>query len=219
MVIRWHHHVRVLQIKWFRLIRGFFSYFVYESLDIFFMFILFVLSSSYGREWHTVINILVCLFYITSDVIVQVRVKQTFLDTLLLLSTGDHEGGPDGMDFDKNGNLLVANWGSSHIEVYSPDGGDPIHRIKCPFSKPSNLHFRPGSNEVYVTEHENHALWTFKWECQGKSQYCELWFVELGGFSLLKSGHMSQGIMSSNQSFVNSRFTDSGWCNRTLITR
>ena len=30
---------------------------------------------------------------------------------------GDHEGGPDGMDFDSMGNLLVANWGSGYIDV------------------------------------------------------------------------------------------------------
>ena len=30
---------------------------------------------------------------------------------------GRHEGGPDGMDFDSQGNLLVANWGSGYIDV------------------------------------------------------------------------------------------------------
>lgn len=48
---------------------------------------------------------------------------------------GDHDGGPDGMDFDDAGNLLVANWGGSHIEVYNP-AGTQIARIKCPFANP-----------------------------------------------------------------------------------
>ncbi|CAG5123188.1 unnamed protein product [Candidula unifasciata] len=83
------------------------------------------------------------------------------------------ESGPDGMDFDENGNLLVAHWGSSYIEVFGPTGGDPVKRIKCPFDKPSNLHFEPGTNTVYVTEHTNHALWRFQWEHRGQHQYCE----------------------------------------------
>ncbi|GAB1603366.1 diisopropyl-fluorophosphatase-like [Argonauta hians] len=86
---------------------------------------------------------------------------------------GDHEGGADGMDFDEENNLLVANWGSGHIEVFSPEGGQPIHRIKCPFMKPSNLHFEPHSKTIYITEHENHAVWKFNWKRNGKMQFCE----------------------------------------------
>ena len=87
--------------------------------------------------------------------------------------TGDHEGGPDGMDFDIDNNLLVANWGSSHIEVFAPEGGHPIERIKCPFERPSNIHFKPNSSEVFVTEHDNHAVWRFDWKRKGMPQYCE----------------------------------------------
>uniref|UniRef100_A0A0B6ZM12 SMP-30/Gluconolactonase/LRE-like region domain-containing protein n=1 Tax=Arion vulgaris TaxID=1028688 RepID=A0A0B6ZM12_9EUPU len=83
------------------------------------------------------------------------------------------ESGPDGMDFDENGNLLVAHWGSGFIEVFGSEGGEPIQRIKCPFDKPSNLHFEPGTSNVYITEHTNHALWKFLWESQGKPQFCE----------------------------------------------
>lgn len=36
---------------------------------------------------------------------------------MLLCIAGDHDGGPDGMDFDYEGNLLVANWGSGYIDV------------------------------------------------------------------------------------------------------
>lgn len=78
------------------------------------------------------------------------------------------------MDFDEEGNLLVANWGSSHIEVFGPNGGDPIYRIKCPFDRPSNLHFKPNTNQVYVTEHDKHAVWMFEWRHRGRKQYCEL---------------------------------------------
>ncbi|WAR23310.1 DFPA-like protein [Mya arenaria] len=71
------------------------------------------------------------------------------------------------------GNLLVANWGGGHLEVFSSNGGDPKARIQCPFSKPSNVHFQPGSNTVYVTEHQFHGLWRFDWKCKGMKQYCE----------------------------------------------
>nr|XP_002120441.1 diisopropyl-fluorophosphatase-like [Ciona intestinalis] len=82
--------------------------------------------------------------------------------------------GPDGMDFDVMGRLLVANHGGSHIEVYPPDGGNaPIIRIRCPFEAPSNLHFRQNSNVCYVTEHSNDALWSFEWECRGAAMYCD----------------------------------------------
>ncbi|KAK3609903.1 hypothetical protein CHS0354_036666 [Potamilus streckersoni] len=86
---------------------------------------------------------------------------------------GDHQGGPDGMDFDEDNNLLVTNHGSSYIEVFSPEGGDPIARIKCPFHSPSNVHFQPHTNIVYVTEHEIHGLWKFEWKRKGKLQYCD----------------------------------------------
>lgn len=85
----------------------------------------------------------------------------------------EHEGGPDGMDFDETGHLLVAHWGSGFIEVFGPDGGEPVKRIQCPFDKPSNVHFEPNSNTVYVTEHTNHALWKFQWINKGMPQYCD----------------------------------------------
>ena len=78
------------------------------------------------------------------------------------------------MDFDAEGNLLVANWGGSHIEVFGPKGGSPNLRIKCPFTKPSNLHFHPDSQQVFVTEHDSDSLWTFEWKHKGLKHYCEL---------------------------------------------
>ena len=87
---------------------------------------------------------------------------------------GKHEGGPDGMDFDAAGNLLVANWGAGHIEVFTAAGGAPVARVCCPFSRVSNLHFRPASRQVYVTEHDNHALWCFTWRHEGRTEYCSM---------------------------------------------
>lgn len=87
---------------------------------------------------------------------------------------GELEGGPDGMDFDEDNNLLVAHWGSGVLEVFGREGGSPHTRIKCPFSRTSNLHFRKGTNEVYVTEHDSHGLWMFEWKRAGKLQYCDV---------------------------------------------
>ncbi|XP_025081198.1 diisopropyl-fluorophosphatase-like isoform X2 [Pomacea canaliculata] len=86
---------------------------------------------------------------------------------------GELEGGADGMDFDDAGSLLVAHWGSGVIEVFPPEGGTPTRRIKCPFQHPSNLHFKPNSNIVYVTEHDFHGLWKFDWLTCGQKQFCE----------------------------------------------
>ncbi len=78
------------------------------------------------------------------------------------------------MDFDCEGNLLVANWGSGHIEVFGPEGAGVKERIKCPFDKVSNLHFKPNSTEVYVTEHDTHGLWKFNWKHCGRKEFCQL---------------------------------------------
>ncbi|XP_067933592.1 diisopropyl-fluorophosphatase-like [Watersipora subatra] len=87
---------------------------------------------------------------------------------------GSHEGGPDGMDFDSEGNLLVANWGSGYLDVFGKSGGQPHSRIKLPFERVSNLHFQPKDKEVYVTEHDSHGLWCFTWLYPGAPQYCEM---------------------------------------------
>ncbi|XP_039274700.2 diisopropyl-fluorophosphatase-like isoform X1 [Styela clava] len=79
-------------------------------------------------------------------------------------------GGPDGMDFDVNGNLLVAHHGGGHLEVFSANGVLKT-RIKCPFKQPSNLHFKPASRTCYVTEHDFNGVWEFEWECEGMPMY------------------------------------------------
>ena len=87
--------------------------------------------------------------------------------------SGDFRG-PDGMDFDEHNNLLVTYQTSGSIEVFPPGGGEPTESIRCPFARPSNLHFRPRSRQVYVTEHNFHGLWRFQWDFCGKLQMCDL---------------------------------------------
>lgn len=84
---------------------------------------------------------------------------------------GDHRGGPDGIDFDVEGNLIATNWGGGHLEVFSPDGV-LIQRAVLPFDKPSNLHFTsPGSRTLLITEHTENALWRCEWPTSGQLQY------------------------------------------------
>jgi gluconolactonase len=76
---------------------------------------------------------------------------------------GDHVGGPDGIDFDSEGNLLVANWGGGSIDVFGAQGG-LTERFFTPFDKPSNLEIRPGTNELWVTEHTHMGVWKMTWK-------------------------------------------------------
>ncbi len=81
--------------------------------------------------------------------------------------------GPDGMDFDEEGYLLVAHWGGAAIEVYDPQG-HWVDGVITPFAAPSNVHFGGLDGQwVYVTEHTNNALWKFHWVRRGQPQYCE----------------------------------------------
>lgn len=86
---------------------------------------------------------------------------------------GEHRGGPDGMDFDADGRLLVTNHGAGSIDVFDADG-NLVDRIKTPFDKPSNVHFGGDDNTwVYVTEHDEDGLWKFQWERPGQPQYSD----------------------------------------------
>jgi len=81
---------------------------------------------------------------------------------------GKHFGGPDGMDFDAEGNLLATNWGAGTIDVFARNGV-LIERIECPFDKPSNVHFGGGDGcDLYVTEHTTNGLWRTRWRCPGQ---------------------------------------------------
>ena len=90
---------------------------------------------------------------------------------LFATARGEHRGGPDGMDFDAEGHLLVANHGAGRIEVFGPSG-ERIREIATPFDKPSNVHFAgPGSTRVLVTEHTENGLWRFDYGTAGQAQY------------------------------------------------
>ncbi|MCL5770150.1 MAG: SMP-30/gluconolactonase/LRE family protein [Planctomycetes bacterium] len=81
--------------------------------------------------------------------------------------SGDHHGGPDGLDFDVGGNLLATNWGGGWIEVFD-SAGAPVERITLPFAKPSNLHFGGADGcDLWITEHTNHAVWKTRWRRPG----------------------------------------------------
>lgn len=84
---------------------------------------------------------------------------------------GNHEGGPDGIDFDSQGRLLATNWGGSAVEIFGPDGAH-IGQIRTPFARPSNVHFMgPGSRDLLITEHDTNGLWKTQHTCDGQKQY------------------------------------------------
>lgn len=81
--------------------------------------------------------------------------------------------GPDGMDFDIDGRLLVANFGGSSIDVFDI-GGKLLERVMTPFAKVTNVHFQgPMSRTLLVTECTTHGLWTTTWRTTGQLQYCD----------------------------------------------
>jgi gluconolactonase len=81
--------------------------------------------------------------------------------------SGDHRGGPDGIDFDEQGNLLAANWGGGAVEVFDPSG-QPIDKILTPFAQPSNIHFGGDDGRtLIITEHTNNAVWKTTWRHRG----------------------------------------------------
>lgn len=80
--------------------------------------------------------------------------------------------GPDGLDFDAEGNLLAAYWGGGSLDVFDPSG-KLKKRITLPFQKPSNLHFGGARNAtIYITEHDTNGLWKLEYEIPGQPQYC-----------------------------------------------
>jgi gluconolactonase len=81
--------------------------------------------------------------------------------------SGDHRGGPDGIDFDDQGNLFAANWGGGAVEVFDPSGR-PIDKIVTPFAQPSNIHFGGDDGRtLIITEHTNNAVWKTTWRYAG----------------------------------------------------
>lgn len=81
--------------------------------------------------------------------------------------------GPDGMDFDIDGRLLVANFGGGSIDVFDANG-TLLERVHTPFAKVTNVHFAgPQSTTLLITECTNHALWKTSWRTTGQLQYCD----------------------------------------------
>lgn len=79
--------------------------------------------------------------------------------------------GPDGMDFDADGNLVATNLGSGFLDIFDP-AGSLIRRVSLPFKKPSNVHFSgPDSHLMLVTEHSTYGLWQFDYGMTGQLQY------------------------------------------------
>lgn len=68
-------------------------------------------------------------------------------------------GDPDGMNFDIDGNMYVAHFGTGTLFVISPEG-KIIRRIKTPGIKPSNVEFG-GKNRtiLFLTEDETNAVY------------------------------------------------------------
>ncbi len=68
-------------------------------------------------------------------------------------------GDPDGLQFDKYGNLIVAHFGGSAIYVISSEG-KIIKKIETPGKKPSNIEFGGKNlNILYLTEDETGCVY------------------------------------------------------------
>ncbi|MFF9144931.1 SMP-30/gluconolactonase/LRE family protein [Streptomyces sp. NPDC014861] len=63
-----------------------------------------------------------------------------------------HEGRPDGMTVDDDGNLWVALWGSGRVRCYSP-GGDVVRDLAVPTLHPSSVAFGHGVMAVTTARH------------------------------------------------------------------
>jgi gluconolactonase len=74
--------------------------------------------------------------------------------------SGGHD--PDGIDFDANGNLYIAYYGSRLIVIVDPDG-QIIAELPAGGARPTNLSFGgPDGDWLYVTEAETNSLYLLK---------------------------------------------------------
>jgi gluconolactonase len=68
-------------------------------------------------------------------------------------------GDPDGFNFDIEGNLYVAHFGSGHLYTISPKG-EIISKIKTPGKKPTNVEFAGKDRKtLYLTEAETNSIY------------------------------------------------------------
>ncbi|CAH1787840.1 unnamed protein product [Owenia fusiformis] len=77
----------------------------------------------------------------------------------------------DGIDYDEKGNLIVTDTDSSILFVFDINGGNPTCQLKLPTTRLTNIHFRPDSNELYIT---GDALLKLQWKYNGMKQYWEI---------------------------------------------
>jgi gluconolactonase len=83
------------------------------------------------------------------------------------LVPGDQATGGDGMDYDSDGRLIVADWGGNTLDAFDPDGRCVL-RMRLPFDAPSNLHFGgDDGRDLLVTEHGTNGLWRGRWPVPG----------------------------------------------------
>ncbi len=76
-------------------------------------------------------------------------------------------GDPDGLAFDKMGNLYIAHFGGGKIVVVSPQN-EVINTINTPGKKPSNLEFAGKDlKTLYITEDETNSVYSIKVEIPG----------------------------------------------------
>ncbi len=76
-------------------------------------------------------------------------------------------GDPDGIAFDKNGNLFVAHFGGGAIYVVEPNG-KILYKIKTPGLKPSNIEFGGSDYKtLFLTEDETNAVYETKMRVEG----------------------------------------------------
>lgn len=86
-------------------------------------------------------------------------------NVFILLPGGD----PDGFNFDTNGNMYVAHFGSGTLFIISPEG-KILHSIKTPGKKPSNVEFAgKDKNTLYLTEDETNSIYRIKVSMRGFS--------------------------------------------------
>ncbi|BAM03092.1 SMP-30/gluconolactonase/LRE family protein [Phycisphaera mikurensis] len=83
---------------------------------------------------------------------------------------GGNEIGADGIDFDAEGRLVVANYGEGELDVFDADGG-LLDRVELPFGEVTNLHLGgPDGRDLILTEHETPGVWKTRWPVPGIRQ-------------------------------------------------
>jgi len=76
-------------------------------------------------------------------------------------------GSPDGIAFDKNGNLFVAHFGGGAIYVVSPYG-NIVEKYNTPGKKPSNIEFAGKDlRDLYFTEDETNSVYLVRVKVPG----------------------------------------------------